>query len=91
MSYIVSKNILIRKFENESALINISNGHAITLNDTGTVIFEQISATGDLEKVYQFMIDNYDANPNELYNDILSLLNTLVKAGIIQQEEVETQ
>jgi hypothetical protein len=81
---ILSNNILITEVDNEAVLLNKATGKYFTLDEVGTRIWKLIAQHGQLQPVYQAMLDEYNVEPQQLEQDMLALVDNLRSSGLLQ-------
>jgi hypothetical protein len=80
----VSKDVLVSEVENEAVLLNQATGKYFTLDEIGTRIWKLIVQHGQLAQVHQAMLAEYDVDPQQLEQDLLTLTDKLVANALLQ-------
>ena len=80
----VPPNVLIRFLDKESVLLNIETERYFGLDETGTRMWQLVTAAPTIETAYQQLLDEYDVQAEPLRNDLIELLNRLVENGLLQ-------
>ncbi|MEZ4771140.1 MAG: PqqD family protein [Caldilineales bacterium] len=84
---VVSKDpskIISRTVDDEALIIHLTSGSYYSLNAVGTRVWESIDGTrtvGDTVKIIQ---EEYDADPDQIETEVMSLLADMVEEGLIQ-------
>jgi Coenzyme PQQ synthesis protein D (PqqD) len=89
---IVPSHVLIRVLDKESVLLNIETERYFGLDETGTRMWQLVTAAPKIEVAYQQLLDEYDVQPELLRENLTDLLGRLVENGLLQvvPSDVET-
>ncbi len=79
----VSTNTLSREVQGETVLLQLDSGEYFGLDEIGTRIWQLIVETGDLERVRDTLLDEYDADPAVLAADVTRLVDELTARQLI--------
>ena len=80
----VLPDILSQEVSGETVLLDLNSENYFGLNDVGTRIWQLIQEDGDMQKVYDMMLDEYDVDEKQLEKDMEELVTKLVDAGLIE-------
>jgi len=81
----VPDDILYQELSNgEIVFLNLDNESYYGLDDVGSVIWDEITSTEDLETAFNNLLDKFDVTPDVLRNDLEILLNQMVENGILE-------
>jgi len=80
----VLPDVLSQEVSGETVLLDLNSENYFGLNDVGTRIWQLIQEDGDLQKVYDTMLDEYDVDKKQLGKDMEELVARLVDAGLIE-------
>jgi hypothetical protein len=86
-SYHRSKKITWRVVEEDSVLLNLDTGYYYTLNEVGRFLWESLDGTKKLSAIHKEILDHYDVDPETAKNDILELIDDLLKEGLAEIHE----
>ena len=81
---IVPSHVLVRVLEKESVLLNIETERYFGLDETGTRMWQLVTAAPKIEVAYQQLLDEYDVEPDLLRDNLTELLGRLVENGLLQ-------
>jgi Coenzyme PQQ synthesis protein D (PqqD) len=81
---IVPSHVLIRVLDKESVLLNIETERYFGLDETGTRMWQLVTAAPKIEVAYQQLLDEYDVEPELLRDNLTDLLGRLVENGLLQ-------
>jgi hypothetical protein len=89
---IVPSHVLVRVLDKESVLLNIETERYFGLDETGTRMWQLVTAAPKVEVAYQQLLDEYDVEPELLRENLTDLLGRLVENGLLQvvPSDVET-
>ena len=72
--------------EGETVLLDLSTGRYYTLNQLGSVIWEQCTGHMTLRDIHTVLCDRFDVAPERALDDLVNLVNELILEGLLQQE-----
>lgn len=81
---IVPSHVLVRVLDKESVLLNIETGRYFGLDETGTRMWQLVTAASKIEAAYQQLLDEYDVEPELLRENLTDLVGRLVENGLLQ-------
>ena len=81
---VVSSHVLVRFLDKESVLLNIETERYFGLDETGTRMWQLVTAAPKIEVAYQQLLEEYDVQPELLRENLTDLLNRLVENGLLQ-------
>ena len=80
----VLPDVLSQEVSGETVLLYLNSENYFGLNDVGTRIWQLMQEDGDLQKVYDTMLDEYDVDKKQLGKDMEELVAKFVDAGLIE-------
>jgi hypothetical protein len=87
--YAVSDDVVAREIEGEIIIVPLVAGIAdledelFTLNETGKAIWELLDGRRSLQEVIRQLSEEYQAEPEQIQNDVLGLVRELWRRGMI--------
>ena len=81
---VVPSHVLVRFLDKESVLLNIETERYFGLDETGTRMWQLLTAAPKIEAAYQQLLDEYDVEPGQLRENLTGLLSRLVENGLLQ-------
>jgi Coenzyme PQQ synthesis protein D (PqqD) len=81
---VVPTNVLIRFLDKESVILNIETERYFGLDETGTRMWQVVTAAPNIEAACQQLLEEYDVKPEALRSDLTELLSTLIENGLLQ-------
>ena len=76
---------LFGHLEGEAVILNLDSGVYYTLDPVGTRIWQLIEEHGDLAKIKESMLAEYEVQAEELDSDLIRLVDELVESGLLAQ------
>lgn len=76
--------VLSQTLSGEVLLLDLKSERSFGLDAVGTRIWELIGELGDVNRVFEALVAEYDAEPETLANDLRTLLTKLVGAGLLE-------
>jgi hypothetical protein len=81
---VVPSHVLVRFLDKESVLLNIETERYFGLDETGTRMWQLVTAAPKIEVAYQQLLDEYDVEPDLLRGNLTDLLGRLVENGLLE-------
>lgn len=81
---VVPSHVLVRFLDKESVLLNIETERYFGLDETGTRMWQLVTAAPKIEVAYQQLLDEYDVQPELLRENLTDLVNRLLENGLLQ-------
>jgi hypothetical protein len=81
---VVPSHVLVRFLDKESVLLNIETERYFGLDETGTRMWQLVTAAPKIEVAYQQLLEEYDVQPELLRENLADLLTRLVENGLLQ-------
>ena len=79
----VPDDVLISRLQEESVILNLDSERYYGLDDIGTRFLSVLNTSDSIEAAYEVLRDEYDVNAHSLRQDLLELVEDLVKQGIL--------
>ena len=79
----VPDDVLISNLQEESVILNLDSERYYGLDDIGTRFLSVLNTSDSIEAAYEVLRDEYDVNAHSLRQDLLELVEDLVKQGIL--------
>ena len=81
---VVPSHVLVRFLDKESVLLNIETERYFGLDETGTRMWQLVTAAPKIEVAYEQLLEEYDVQPELLRENLTDLLTRLVENGLLQ-------
>lgn len=76
-------DVLISNLQEESVILNLDSERYYGLDDVGTRMLSVLTTSESIEAAYQQLTQEYDVDGQALRQDLLELVEDLVKQGIL--------
>lgn len=76
-------DVLFQELQGEAVLLNLKTGVYLGLNPVGTRIWQLLQEDGSLARVRDTMLREYDVAPEQLTNDLLTLVSQMEQQGLL--------
>ncbi|OLD92141.1 MAG: hypothetical protein AUI36_47660 [Cyanobacteria bacterium 13_1_40CM_2_61_4] len=80
----VPAHVLVRILARESVLLNLDTEQYFGLDETGTRMWQLVTASPNIEAAYQELLAEFDVEPDMLRSNLMELLTRLVDNGLLQ-------
>ncbi len=80
----VPSHVLVRFLDKESVLLNIETERYFGLDETGTRMWQLVTAAPKIEVAYGQLLEEYDVDPELLRANLTDLVSRLVENGLLQ-------
>ncbi|HET8922892.1 MAG TPA: PqqD family protein [Candidatus Acidoferrum sp.] len=77
-------HVLVRFLDKESVLLNLETEQYFGLDETGTRMWQLITASPCINSAYQELLAEFDVEPELLRANLADLLSKLVDSGLLQ-------
>ena len=79
----VPDDVLISNLQQESVILNLDSERYYGLDDVGTRFLSILNTSESIEAAYDKLIGEYDIDAGVLRQDLLELIENLIKQGIL--------
>jgi hypothetical protein len=80
----VPKNVLVRIVEKESVFLNLETECYYGLDETGTRMWQVVTAGQSIENAYAELLSEFDVEERLLRQNLLEFLGQLVEYGLLR-------
>jgi hypothetical protein len=77
-------HVLVRYLDKESVLLNLETEQYFGLDETGTRMWQLITASPSIDSAYQELLAEFEVEPELLRANLSDLLSRLVDSGLLQ-------
>jgi hypothetical protein len=77
-------HVLVRFLDRESVLLNLETEKYFGLDETGTRMWQLVTACPNIDAAYQELLAEFDVEPELLRTNLTDLLGRLVDHGLLQ-------
>ena len=85
----VLPHVLVRYLDKESVLLNLETERYYGLDETGTRMWQVVTAAPSIDAAYQELQNEYDVESDLLRADLTELLGRLVENGLLQIQSTD--
>ena len=72
--------------DGETVLLDLSTGRYYTLNRLGSLIWELCTGKHTIGDIHAVLCNRFDVVPDRALSDLVTLIDQLIKEGLLQQE-----
>ena len=80
---IISTDALFQEVAGEIVILDLKSESYFGLNEVGARIWQLMQAHGELQQVYDVMLEEFDVDAQQLQADIQGLVDELAAAGLV--------
>jgi len=82
----VPDEVLISNLQEESVILNLNSERYFGLDDVGTRMLSVLAESNTIEAAYERLLAEYDIDPQLLRSDLTSLIENLLRQGLVAIE-----
>ena len=82
----LSPDVISQEVSGETVLLDLESENYFGLDEVGTRVWQLIQVSGDLENVFNTLLDEYEVSPQRLQEDLDKLLTEINGLGLITLE-----
>ena len=80
----ISTEVISQEVSGETVLLDLESENYFGLDEVGTRIWQLIQESGDLQSIYNTMLEEYDVSEEQLEEDLEKLLEEVSKIGLVK-------
>jgi Coenzyme PQQ synthesis protein D (PqqD) len=80
----VPAHVLVRYLDRECVLLNLETERYFGLDETGTRIWQLVTAASNIDAAFQDLLAEYDVQPELLRANLNELMSRLVENGLLE-------
>jgi len=77
-------HVLVRFVDRESVLLNLETEQYFGLDETGTRMWQLVTAAPNIDDAYRELLEEFDVEPELLRSNMMELLSRLVDSGLLR-------
>jgi hypothetical protein len=81
---IVPSHVLVRFLDREAVLLNLETERYFGLDETGTRMWQIVTAASNIDLAYQELLAEFDVAPEMLRSNFTDLLSRLLENGLLE-------
>jgi len=85
----VPPNVLVRLLERESVLLNLDTERYFGLDETGTRIWQVVTAAPTIDVAFRQLLEEFDVDPQLLRMNLRDLLDRLAENGLLSFQSAD--
>ena len=82
----LSPDVISQEVSGETVLLDLESENYFGLDEVGTRIWQLIESAGDLEAIFNTLLEEYDVEEEELLGDLSNLVGEIEKLGLVKLE-----
>ena len=82
----LSPEVISQEVSGETVLLDLDSENYFGLDEVGTRIWQLIKETGDLEAVYNTLLQEYEVGEERLQQDLENLVTEIAALGLVSLE-----
>jgi hypothetical protein len=79
----IPADVLIQELAGEAVLLNLKTEQYFGLDPVGVRMWQLLVAEPSIQTAYERLLDEYDAEPEQLQRDLTELIEQLVAHGLV--------
>ena len=79
----ISEEALSQEVNGETVILDLKSESYFGLDAVGTRIWQLLQEHGDVQKVFDAMLEEFDVDANTLASDMKNLIDDLIEKGLI--------
>lgn len=80
----LSPDVISQEVSGETVLLDLGSENYFGLDEVGTRIWQLITETGNLQAVYDTMLEEYEVSEDQLLADLENLITEIEKIGLVK-------
>ncbi|MDD2781644.1 PqqD family protein [Sulfuricurvum sp.] len=81
--YTIPHTVMVQSVDDEILLFDSATELFFSLNDTGAMMWDSISAYHDLSDVYDELLETFEVAPEQLESDLELFVASLAEQGLV--------
>ncbi|MEP5567624.1 MAG: PqqD family protein [Halioglobus sp.] len=79
----LSPDVISQEVSGETVLLDLNSENYFGLDEVGTRIWQLIESSGNLQEIYDTMLNEYEVDADQLLEDMEQLVVDIEKAGLV--------
>jgi len=84
---IFSDTVFAQEVDGEMVLLDMESENYFGLDEVGTAIWQAIQEYGNLQDVFDILLEQYDVEEEVLEKDLSDFVEKLVESGLVEVKE----
>ena len=82
----LSPDVISQEVSGETVLLDLESENYFGLDEVGTRIWQLIESAGDLEAIFNTLLEEYDVEEEQLLGDLSDLVGEIENLGLVKLE-----
>jgi hypothetical protein len=82
----LSPDVISQEVSGETVLLDLGSENYFGLDEVGTRIWQLIEETGDLQRIYATLLEEYSVEADQLLSDLENLITEISGLGLVTLE-----
>jgi len=87
----VPSHVMVRLLEKESVFLNLETEHYYGLDETGTRMWQVVTAAPNIEDAYAQLLSEFDVEAEVLRQNLSELVGQLIDIGLLRVHFTDVQ
>jgi Coenzyme PQQ synthesis protein D (PqqD) len=87
----LSPDVIAQEVAGETVLLDLKSENYFGLDKVGTRVWQLIEETGDLQQIFDQLLQEYEVDGETLEDDLDELLGKIARKGLIQLSPTSSQ
>ena len=79
--------VFAQEVDGEMVLLDMNSENYFGLDEVGTAIWQAMQDDGNLKKVFEVLLEQYEVEEDVLKNDLITFVEKLQESGLVEVEE----
>ncbi len=79
----IAPDVISQEVSGETVILDLNSENYFGLDEVGTRIWQLIGEKGDLQAIYNQLLDEYDVGKDQLLEDLEDLVEKIAAAGLV--------
>ena len=82
----ISEEALSQEVNGETVILDLKSESYFGLDEVGTRVWQLLQENGDVQKVFDAMLEEFDVDADTLASDMKNLIDDLIEKGLISSD-----
>ena len=82
----ISEEALSQEVNGETVILDLKSESYFGLDEVGTRVWQLLQEHGDVQKVFDAMLEEFDVDADTLASDVKNLIDDLTEKGLISSD-----
>lgn len=81
----VPDHVITRAVGGSTVILDVNSGRSFTLDEVGSRVWELLTATGSAQTTFDTLLQEFNADPEQLERDLEALMSQLVDGQLLER------